>query len=169
VEREAFLDFYRELRGPVSRYLVAAVGPNHAEDCLQETFLAALRSWPSLPVTVDLKAWVAVIARHKAYDHYRAAARRPLAREEVPEEPLDEPAIDRTIWQSVRRLPHKQRAAIYHRFVEDLSYSEIGRRLRCSPGAARQSVHEGLKKLRSGQHRPAGPPARSSRTGGSSR
>ena len=144
---QALIDEHRE---PVLAFLRGYVGALDAEDCLQETFLAALRSWPSLPVTVDLKAWVAVIARRKAYDHYRAAARRPLAREEPPEEPLDEPAIDRTIWQSVRRLPHKQRAAIYHRFVEDLSYSEIGRRLRCSPGAARQSVHEGLKKLRAG-------------------
>ena len=44
--------------------------------------------------------------------------------------------------------PAKQRAAVVHRYVNDLPYADIGAVLGCSTDAARRSVHEGLKKLR---------------------
>ena len=52
------------------------------------------------------------------------------------------------LWALVDDLPPKQRAAVRHRFVEDLAYADIGRALGCSEEAARRSVHEGVKKLR---------------------
>jgi RNA polymerase sigma-70 factor (ECF subfamily) len=52
------------------------------------------------------------------------------------------------LWSQVRELPPKQRAAVAHRYVTDLSYREIGELLDCSEEAARRNVHEGLKKLR---------------------
>ena len=37
-----------EHRGLVYRFLLASVGPVDADDCFQETFLAALRTYPTL-------------------------------------------------------------------------------------------------------------------------
>jgi RNA polymerase sigma factor (sigma-70 family) len=48
----------------------------------------------------------------------------------------------------VRALPPKQRLAVAHRFVLDLSYKEIGEAMDTTEEAARRNVHEGLNKLR---------------------
>ena len=45
-------------------------------------------------------------------------------------------------------MPPKQRSAVAHRFLLDLSHAEIGQVLGCSEEAARRNVHEGVKKLR---------------------
>ena len=42
----------------VYRFLMATVGPNEADDCFQETFLAALRAYPDLKHGDNLRAWV---------------------------------------------------------------------------------------------------------------
>ena len=135
----------------VHRFLVASAGPGAADDCFQETFIAALRAYPRLRPGSNPRAWLFTIARSKAIDHHRAARRRPLPVAEVPERAA--PATthespDGDLWAAVRALPEKQRAAVTLRFVCDLSHREIGRVLDCSDAAARRSVHEGLKRLR---------------------
>ena len=42
---QVFLDSHRE---PVFRFLAAVAGRDEAEDCFQETFLAARRAYPRL-------------------------------------------------------------------------------------------------------------------------
>ena len=58
--------------------LRGAVGRNDAEDCFQETFLAALRAYPKLRDAGNLRGWLLTIAHRKAIDHHRANGRRPL-------------------------------------------------------------------------------------------
>lgn len=143
---QAFLDAHRE---PVYRFLVAAVGPDEAEDCFQETFIAAMRAYPKLRPGSNLRAWALTIAERKALDAHRSRGRRALPVEAVPERgSASAPDGEPELWQAVRDLPPKQRAAILHRFAGDLAYREIGRALGCSEQAARRNVHEGLTKLR---------------------
>jgi RNA polymerase sigma factor (sigma-70 family) len=142
---QRFLDAHRD---EVWRFLVAAVGRTDADDCFQETFLAAMRAYPRLRPDSNLRAWVLTIAHRKALDHHRARARRPLPVEEVPEQPTHDGHADREIWTHVRELPPKQRAALLLRFAGDLSHAEVAAALGCSEEAARRSTHEGLKKLR---------------------
>ena len=135
----------------VRRFLVASAGPGAADDCFQETFIAALRAYPRLRPDSNLRAWLLTIARNKALDHHRAARRAPLPVADVPERTTDDalPApLDGDLWAAVHALPEKQRAAVVLRFTCDLSHREIGRVLDCSDAAARRSVHEGLKRLR---------------------
>ncbi len=134
--------------------LVASVGPHDAQDCFQETFLAALRAYPRLRPGSNLRAWILVIAHRKALDVHRRRARSPFPVADVVESsngqtPPGEPAEpDGELWAAVRALPPGQRAAVVHRFVADLSYAQIGHVLDCSEEAARQRVHAGLTKLR---------------------
>ena len=79
-----FQTFFAEHRDAVWRLLVATVGPQDAEDCFQETWLAALRAWPPRDTT-NLKGWLYAVARNKATDEHRARARRPLAHADPPE------------------------------------------------------------------------------------
>ena len=45
-------------------FLVASVGPHDAEDCFQETFIAALRTYPRLEHGRNLRSWLLTIADH---------------------------------------------------------------------------------------------------------
>jgi RNA polymerase sigma factor (sigma-70 family) len=144
-----FQAFFDAHRGEVYRLLVAGVGRQEADDCFQETFLAALRAYPRLRDASNLRAWVLTIAARKALDHHRARKRGPEPLADVPDEPGDPPAPrDEALWEDVRRLPPKQRGAILLRVVSDLPYREVGRALGCSEEAARANVHEGLMRLR---------------------
>jgi RNA polymerase sigma factor (sigma-70 family) len=132
------------------RFLIGLVGSSEAEDCLQETFMSALRAYPRLRHGENLRAWLYTIAHHKATDVVRRSARRPtrtLDGVEPPGAQAAEPP-DESLWRTVRALPAKQREAIVHRFVLDLAYAEIGERMGISEEAARQNVSAGLRRLR---------------------
>ncbi|HSM38352.1 MAG TPA: sigma-70 family RNA polymerase sigma factor [Candidatus Limnocylindrales bacterium] len=135
------------------RFLTGFLGPDEAQDCLQETFISALRAYARLSNADNLRAWLYTIARRRAVDAGRARQRRPTS-------PLDrmpkgtEPSVgpmqlpDDGLWSRVRSLPDKQRAAVVGRFVLDLDYRSIGERMATSEEAARQNVAAGLRRLR---------------------
>ncbi len=133
----------------VMAVLRGAVGRGDAEDCFQETFLSALRAYPQLEDTRNLRGWLLTIAHRKAIDHHRANGRKPLPVAEVAEVAVGdpEPGGDE-IWALVGALPPKQRAAVALRYACDLPHAEIAAALGCSPEAARRSLHEGVKRLR---------------------
>lgn len=145
-----FCEFLEAHREEVYRVLAASIGPHDAQDCFQETFLAALRAYPRLRPGSNLRAWILTIAHRKALDAHRRRGRLPLPVADVAslngQAPPDEP--DAELWAAVRALPPGQRAAVVHRFVADLSYAQIGQVLDCSEEAARQRVHAGLTKLK---------------------
>jgi RNA polymerase sigma factor (sigma-70 family) len=132
----------------VMAVLRGAVGRIDAEDCFQETFLAALRAYPKLSDAANLRGWLLTIAHRKAIDLHRAKGRQPLPVAEVDEVPTEDPEPNDGIWALVRELPPKQRAAVALRYGCDLPHTEIAAALGCSPEAARRSLHEGMTRLR---------------------
>lgn len=149
-----FERFFAEEQGPVYRYLVAAVGPSEADDCFQETFLAALRGYRRLRDGSELRAWALTIARSKAVDAHRRRGRRPVPVDGVGGGLADggadagERVAAAAVWDDVRRLPPKQREAVLLRFAGDLTHREVAAVMGCTPDAARRNVHEGVKRLR---------------------
>jgi RNA polymerase sigma factor (sigma-70 family) len=146
---QRFLDTHRE---PVWRFLVASVGPVEADDCFQETFIAALRAYPRLRAGSNLRAWVLTIAHRKALDAHRARGRRAVPVEDVAAVDGRSTALpqlqDEALWGAVRELPDRQRSAVTLRYMADLPHREIARAIGCSEQAARRSLHEGLTKLK---------------------
>lgn len=136
--------------GAVMAVLRGAVGRDGAEDCFQETFLAALRAYPKLVDAGNLRGWLLTIAHRKAIDYHRANGRNPIPVAEVAEVASQEwtPEPDERLWAAVGALPPKQRAAVALRYGSDLPHSEIAAALGCSSEAARRNLHEGLKRLR---------------------
>ena len=137
----------------IHRFLVGCVGPDLAEDCLQDTLISALRAYPRLQHADNLRAWLYTIAHRKATDTIRTRARRP-ATVALDGMPHHEPAVKATelpddgLWTAVRGLPAKQREAVVHRYVLDLDYRQIAERMGTSEVAARQNVSAGLRRLR---------------------
>jgi RNA polymerase sigma factor (sigma-70 family) len=162
---QRFLDAHREV---VWRFLVSSVGRADAEDCFQETFIAAMRAYPRLRADSNLRAWVLTIAHRKALDVHRGHARGALPVAEIAavldgagsqagsrthmrrrHTGLGEPQErDEALWQAVHELPARQRSAILLRYVADLPHRDIATTIGCSEEAARRSLHEGLNKLR---------------------
>lgn len=141
---QVLLDSYKD---DVHRFLTALAGPADADDCFQETFLAALRAYPSLTNGRNLKSWLLTIAHRKVVDRARTA-RRTAPLDDAPERAEEPPDPDPALWSEVAALPEKQRAAVVLRFVNDMAYRDIGTVLDCSEEAARRSTHEGVKRLR---------------------
>ena len=142
-----FLDDHREA---VYRFLVATVGPDEADDCFQETFIKALRAYPRLRDAANLRGWVLTIARRTAIDAARGRRRRPQPAAD-PEPP---PSMARRT-SGIRRCgrpsaacrPASARRSTL-RYVNDLSYADVGRVIGSSEDAARRSAFEGLRRLR---------------------
>lgn len=160
----------------VLAYLIAMVGHDEADDCFQETFMAALRAYPELRDGSNLRGWLFTIAHRKALDGLRRSKRRPAPAGRPAElaemaEAIsgavlamngDGPSADSDaaaatamngadeVWAAVAALPPKQRAAVTLRFTADFSHRDIAAALDCSEAAARRSLHEGLSKLRKG-------------------
>jgi len=139
-------DHARELH----RFLIGSVGPIEADDCLQETFMSALRAYPRLRHADNLRAWLYTIAQRKATDTVRRRARRPVRDLDgvEPVAPATAPPTDDALWHEVGRLPPKQRTAVVQRFILDLAYADIATRMGISEEAARQNVSAGLRRLR---------------------
>ncbi len=139
----------------VLRFCRASAGPVDADDVFQETVVAALRAYPRLRHTDNLRGWLLTIAHNKALDHHRSRTRRPVPVADVADVGGDggdtdsalEPRDD-GLWAAVHELPPKQRSAVLLRFVGDLSHREIGDAIGSSEDAARRSVADGLAKLR---------------------
>jgi RNA polymerase sigma factor (sigma-70 family) len=144
VELPPFTDFLEQHRSTVYRFLAVAVGPDGADDCFQDTFLAALRAYPRL---TDASR----IASRKAIDHHRAAGRRAIPTGEVSERPAaaaGQPEFDGELSAAVASLPPKQRLAVVHRHVLDRSYADVAEIMGTSEEAARANVYQGVRKLR---------------------
>jgi DNA-directed RNA polymerase specialized sigma24 family protein len=144
---QVFLDEHAEA---IHRFLVALVGPQEAEDALQETLIAALRAYPRLRADSNLRAWGFSIARNKAIDMARGRARRAVPVEGAGDHlvaPVP-PEADADLWAAVRELPPRQRTAVALRFAADLTHRDVGAAMGCTEEAARRSAADGLKRLR---------------------
>src|ERR1700752_1260222 len=114
--------------GPrVLRVCLAVLGPMDADDAWSETFLAALRAYPSLRPGSNVEAWLVTIAHRKAIDQTRARAGRPLAGDHLPDRlaPREADRWDGDLWTALQALPPKQRAAVAYHSLAGMSYANI--------------------------------------------
>jgi RNA polymerase sigma factor (sigma-70 family) len=140
-----------ELHGPaVLRFCASQAGAERAEDCFQETMIAAMRAYAELRDARAIRSWLFSIAARKVIDAHRARARfpEPVADPEPPPVAGELTFDDGAIWRDVRSLPPKQREAVALRYVADLSHREIATVMQTSEAAARRNVFEGLARLR---------------------
>src|SRR5439155_138989 len=103
----AFQVLIDEHRDDVYRFLRASVGTHDADDCFQETFIAALRAYPRLRADSNLRGWLFTIAHHKALDSHRARNRHAVPVEVLPET-VGEPLLnggEPELWKAVGALP----------------------------------------------------------------
>ena len=141
---QRFLDTHR---GEVWRLICASVPRSEADDCFQETFIAALRAYPRLRADSDLRAWVLTIAANVATDEHRRT--KLWSGVEVADlETVDERPGYAELRELTADLPPTERAAVVLRYGYDLDYARIGAVLGSSTEAARQAASSGVRRLR---------------------
>jgi RNA polymerase sigma factor (sigma-70 family) len=140
-----FEGFYAEYRDVVFGFLVRRLGRERAEDAFQETFLRALRGYPALRSSHNLRGWVLTIAERIVIDEHR----RQRSHGELPdlEDWPSRPAYAE-LEHLTAGLPPTERAAVVLRYGYDLDYEQIGGALGSSAEAARQAASSGVRRLR---------------------
>jgi RNA polymerase sigma factor (sigma-70 family) len=140
--------------GPtVLRVCRAVVGSLDADDAWSDTFLAALKAYPDLPVDANVEAWLVTIAHRKAIDITRARARRAIPVADPPDVATTQQPRDLDLWTAMAELPDKQRAAVAYHYVAGLPYRDIAAITGGSTDAARRAAADGIGALR--RHYPA--------------
>ncbi len=145
--------------GDLYRFSWSITGnPHDADDVYQETLLKAFKAWKRLPGDANHRAWLFRIASNSWISDRRKQRRL----QELGDETNDIPARDpdaarqldardtlREVTSAIALLPARQRTALVLRKYHDMEYAEIGDVLDCTEEAARASVYQALKKLRS--------------------
>lgn len=136
----------------VLRVCRAALGPGaDADDAWSETFLAALRAWPDLDDTTNVEAWLVRVAQRKAIDIVRGRARHADPTERLPDRPSDLGVPDSdsiALWQSVARLPTKQRLAVAYHLLGGLPHAETAELIGGNAASVRRAAADGIRSLR---------------------
>ncbi|HEY0950263.1 sigma-70 family RNA polymerase sigma factor [Nocardioides sp.] len=135
----------------VLRVCRAALGQADADDAWTETFVSALRAYPRLGHDANVEAWLVTIAHRKIIDLHRAARRRPVPVEILPDTgaaPGPDPGEHDALYDALRQLPDKQRHAVAYHHLGGLSHREVAEVLGGTEAAARRACADGIKALR---------------------
>ncbi len=162
-DEQAFAVLWRDLQPALLRYLQVAAS-SAAEDLAADTWLDVVRGfWRFQGDEQSFRSWVFTVARHRAVDWRRRAARRPaeaLPVEALPAEVLvdrtgrDDPAVavlegasTRAALALIAELPPDQAEVVALRVVAGLEVAEVARIVGKRPGAVRVLAHRGLRRL----------------------
>ena len=158
-DKPAFDEVVLQHGSTVLRVCRAMVGPIDADDAWSETFLSALRAYPTLPADANVEAWLVTIAHRKVIDLVRKAQRSAMPVAEVPVEPaeLDPGGSEIDLARLLGQLSDRQRLAVMYHYLVGLPYAEVATLVGGSPEAARRAAADGIAKLRTaraaGAHR----------------
>ena len=148
----AFSTVVRRFEPALLAYARQLLGGSHhdAEECVQDTFVRALRSLRSSDRPMALKPWLYAILRNRCLDQLRKPNRttdlallEPVLHD-VSADPHD--AVLRrddlhALVGDLNRLPGRQRDALVMHEIEGASHADIARRLDVSVGATKALVH----------------------------
>ena len=168
---EATVEDYREFfellwkaHGEIIFKFACARLANHedARDVCQDTFVHAMRylqrNPDRVPLQVNFRAWLRVIARHLIVDRFRKVMVRPeeVASAIVEDAPVEQPPEARAIADEdlailrkcLEELTERARTIVLLREAEGMSGKDVAARLNSSPNAVCVALHRALKALR---------------------
>jgi RNA polymerase sigma-70 factor (ECF subfamily) len=155
-----FERLYQATYGRLLGTLVLMLGDRAAaEDCLQEAYLKAFRSWARWEPSAPAEAWLHRIAVNQGLSYRRWAKLREVGEivrrlgRPVEADPESEGALSGDFLKALRALPPKQMAAIVLRHYHGYTNREIGQAL----GVPERTVASRLATARDRLRRELGP------------
>jgi RNA polymerase sigma factor (sigma-70 family) len=150
----AFSVIVERYRAPLLTYCRRLLGPDEAEDALQQTFANALAALRRDDRDIDLRPWLYRISHNIAVNALRRRGRLTEQLDEqfdgVPQPPdvLEEKLRVERLVREIGELPERQRTAIVAHELEGRSYEEIADRMSATTPVVRQLVHRARTRLR---------------------
>lgn len=128
-----------------------------AEDLVQETFVAALRSYHRFERGTNCRAWLIKIMYHTLSKRRRSASRLRIvsdAEEQIAETmaveaPKPQNLIEGEVLNALRSLPQHYQEVVILSDVEDMTYKEIAGALSIPTGTVMSRLHRARSLLRS--------------------
>jgi RNA polymerase sigma factor (sigma-70 family) len=153
-EMDAFEAIFERHHQDLYRYCLSILrDPDDAQDALQNTIAAAMRSLPGERRQIELRPWLFRVAHNSAISIVRARRRHDeldLAErpDPVASDHLEARQRLRQLLVDLDSLSEQRRAALTMRELSGLSFKQIGSALQISAQAARQAVYEARVDLR---------------------
>ncbi len=145
-DRDAFGELYRRHAGLVRAVLLARLRWQEVPDLVQDVFLAAWTRLATLRTSEAFAAWVATIARNRAFEHQRRHVEFTELREVEGRTSSASEAFE--MLDTIAALPEAYRETLVLRFVEGMTGPEIASRTGLAEGSVRVNLHRGTKLLR---------------------
>ena len=121
-----------------------------AEELAQEAMVRTLRAWDRIRDRENPGLYArAVLANRRRTIFRRSVVAARVEPVHVPHaeaaDALEERAV---LWEAVRSLPRRQKAAVVLRFYEDMTEAQTAAALGCAVGTVKSLVHRALETLR---------------------
>ncbi|HZB51629.1 MAG TPA: RNA polymerase sigma factor [Mycobacteriales bacterium] len=157
-EEQAFAVLWRDLNPALLRYL-RVLAPAMADDVAAEVWLEVCRDLRRFRGDeAGFRSWLFTVARMRAVDAARKAARRPvqpIAPGSLPDRPAaDDPAeaaleaeATRDALGLIAELPPDQAEVVALRVIAGLDVAQVGEIVGKRPGTVRVLAHRGLRRL----------------------
>lgn len=158
-DADAFTRLVEVYREPVYRLALRMCGnAADADEAAQEAFLAAWRALPNFRGECRFSTWLYQLTTHAAIDLLRREKRHSTvgALEGVempdpapgPQQQAEQSERRRAVQEAVLALPPEQRQVVVLRFMQELSYQEIGMALHLPAGTVKSRLNRAKAALR---------------------
>jgi RNA polymerase sigma-70 factor (ECF subfamily) len=152
-DRASLEQLLRDIHAPLRRYISGLVGPDFADDVLQETALQIFRKLPFLREPAVFRPWAYRIASRIAFSQLKRARRwEPLdaaPSQELAALNVNIPALpDEAFLTLLDLVSPSSRAVLLLRYQHDLSLEETAAVLEIPIGTAKSRLHYGVSTLR---------------------
>lgn len=134
--------------------------PENAEEIVQDVFFQIWR-WPRRwdPNRGSFLSWALTVTRYTAIDHIRRKQNQPsfyplheeynqAATHPSPDTGADHTQLARAVRESLKKLPHEQRAVILLAFFRGMTHEDIAKHLSLPLGTVKSRIRLGMKKLK---------------------
>ena len=151
-DRRAFERLYRKHVGPVHALCLRLAGPRErAEDCVQETFIAAWRALPRFESRSRFSTWLHRIAVNTVMGRQRGLAARLETVTDEPAEWLDRRAVDDLpaldVEAAIAALPDGARYVLVMVGLYGFSHEEAAAALNIAVGTSKAQLHRARRLL----------------------
>ena len=154
------IKFYQEYSPRILRYLKKYLPIDEAKEILNDVFLEAVDSMPTLQKQTNLQAWLYKIAHNKVVDFYRKKKIKTLLLSHIPfleviAQKIYEPEFQYeknkmrdAIQSALRSLSQKYRTILQLHYEQEKSIKEIALILDISPKAAESLLFRARQKFK---------------------
>ena len=130
--------------------------PSLSEDLVQNVFVRILKYRHTYSGEGSFMAWMFSTARNVRYDHYKKNGQRYADLTQVEYKIEDDETVEKQlnrkddvalIQRAMMKLDNEKREVLVLSKFKEMKFSEIGKVLGCSEGAAKVKAHRALKDL----------------------